>query len=86
MPQAIRIRTEADWKAAMHRHLKDENISRYAFVRRISDEGICTTHTAECLLAESGTVTGKRMPKFSTAIQIARLAGYDLVLVPRSRT
>ena len=74
-----------DWKVAMRDQLDRSKISRYRFVREVEAAGICTRHTAECLLADSGTVTGNRVPSLSLAIQIANLAGYDVVLVRRGK-
>jgi predicted phosphoribosyltransferase len=67
----------------MHRHLNTNGVSRYAFVRKVREADICTTHTAECLLADDGTATGSRVPSFATAIDMARLAGFDMVMIPR---
>ncbi len=69
------------WKTAMQSQLDRHGVSRYAFVRTVADAEVCTRHTAECLLADEGTVTGQREPSFATAIRMARLAGFDLVLV-----
>lgn len=74
----------ADWKTAICAHLRAHGVSRYAFVRECTRERICAAHTAECLLAAPGTSTGQRIPSLETAIEMARLAGMDLVLVPRS--
>ena len=72
-----------DWKGAMTAQLAAHDISRYAFVRACEARSICAAHTAECLLAAPHTITGQRMPSLQTAIDMARLAGFDLVLVPR---
>ena len=44
----------------MHAALGDR--SRYSFIRACTEAGICTRHTGECLLADEGTVTGRRVP------------------------
>jgi hypothetical protein len=80
----VRINTPSDWKRAVKSRLVVEGISRYRFVRDCVDSGICDQHTAECLLADENTVTGKRYPTFARAIDMAKLAGYDVVLVPRT--
>lgn len=67
----------------MHEELKRKGISRYAFVRMCVDSRICTRHTAECLLADDGTVTGKRRPSMDTAIAMARLAGFSVAMLPQ---
>lgn len=79
----IPLRTDRDWKAALRRHLEESDTSRYSFIRRVGAAGICSVHTAECLLADEGTVTGQRGPRFQTAIDIADEAGFDVVLVKR---
>ncbi len=82
-PKSYVLHAPEAWKSAMHRHLRDQGISRYEFVRRCVDNKVCTLHTAECLLADEGTVTGQRKPSFELAVEMARLAGFDLVLIPR---
>lgn len=82
MKHAAIIDTPNAWKAAMQGQLERHGVSRYAFVREVAGRGICTRHTAECLLADPDTVTGQREPSFSTAIRMARLAGFDVHLVP----
>jgi predicted phosphoribosyltransferase len=72
----------AAWKQAMQKQLRDRHMTRYEFVRQCVDNKICTMHTAECLLADNGTVTGKRKPSFEIALNMARLAGLETVLVP----
>jgi hypothetical protein len=74
--------TPAAWKAAMRKQLAQHNVSRYAFVRLANARDLCSVHSAECLLADADKATGKRVPSLQTAIQLARLAGFDLVMVP----
>lgn len=83
MTKPIRVNTPSDWKVAMHRQLDSHGMSRYAFVRKVREADVCTAHTAECLLADEGTMTGNRVPSFATAIQMAKLAGFDMVLIPK---
>lgn len=82
MKQTAIIDSPSAWKSAMQAQLDRHGMSRYAFVREAAHRRICTRHTAECLLADSDTVTGKREPSFSTALRMARLAGFDVHLVP----
>lgn len=77
------VTSPGDWKSSVRRRLDDRGVSRYAFVRDCAAAGICTVHTGECLLADDGTATGQRIPSLSVAIEMARLAGYDVVLKPR---
>jgi hypothetical protein len=84
-PSAFLIDSPAAWKAAMHGELKRRGISRYSFVRMCVESKICTRHTAECLLAQDGTVTGQRKPSMEIAIAMARLAGFNLALLPEER-
>lgn len=74
------------WKLAMQEHLRQQNMSRYEFVRACVREGVCSAHTAECLLADVGTSTGKREPSFRTAIEMARLAGLEVAFRKRRRS
>ena len=73
------------WKRALQHRLMEQGRSRYQFVRECASEGVCSIHSGECLLADEGTVTGNRAPNLHTAIAMAALAGFDVVLVPRSR-
>lgn len=82
MKAVTNISTPAEWKHAMRERLQARGTSRYAFVRQVADKGICTRHTAECLLADDGTVTGQREPSFAVAIAMARLAGLEMTLRP----
>lgn len=79
------LTTPSVWKKAMKQRLSASGISRYQFIRKCSDAGICSIHSGECLLADEGTVTGARTPTLQTAIDMAALAGYDLVLVRRGK-
>lgn len=76
------LNSPADWKTTVTAHLAEHGVSRYAFVRACAAHDLCSAHTAECLLAAPDTVTGQRMPSLETAIEMARLAGLDIVLVP----
>jgi len=76
--------TPVAWKLAMQDHLREQGVTRYQFVRLCEREGICSAHTAECLLADPGTSTGKREPSFRMALEMARLAGLE-VHVKRKR-
>lgn len=82
----MHLKSPADWKIAMHKRLSDSGMSRYKFVRNCQQSGVCTVHTAECLLANEGTETGKRVPTLKMAIEMAELAGMSLVLVPANLT
>lgn len=77
------ITTPAEWKAALTSRLASHNLSRYAFVRQCHAAQLCSLHTAECVLAGPDTVTGQRVPSLPLALDMARLAGFDVVLVPR---
>jgi hypothetical protein len=77
------LTSPSDWKAAVRQRLVDRNVTRYAFVRDCAAAGVCTVHTGECLLADDGTSTGQRVPSLAVAIEMARRAGYDVVLKPR---
>jgi hypothetical protein len=66
----------------MHKQLESHGMTRYQFIKKVTEAGVCTTHTAECLLADSDTVTGKRTPSFPLAIEMARLAGFQLTMTP----
>lgn len=74
-----------DWKHAMQTHLAEQGMTRYEFVRLCEREGICSAHTAECLLADVGTVTGKREPSFRMALEMARAAGLAVTVKKRRR-
>lgn len=80
--QAFMISSPNAWKRALRETLQQAGRTRYEFVRECVDAKICTRHTAECLLADEGTVTGARKPSIEVAIRMARLAGYDLVMMP----
>jgi hypothetical protein len=82
-PKAYVLNAPEAWKVAMHKHLREQGMSRYEFVRRCVENKVCTLHTAECLLADDNTVTGQRRPSFELALEMARLAGFDIVLMPR---
>jgi len=73
----------ADWKAAVVQQLTAHRMSRYQFVRACAKRELCAVHTAECLLADPDTTTGQRIPSLQNAIDIARLAGFDVVLMPK---
>lgn len=60
-------------------------MSRYQFVRACAKQELCAVHTAECLLADPDTSTGQRTPSLKNAIDIANLAGFDVVLVPKRK-
>jgi hypothetical protein len=77
------VKDPEGWKQAIRDHLKNNEMSRYAFIRLCSTDGIFSIHTGECLLADSGKVTAQRSPNLGLAIQMARKAGFDVVLVPR---
>jgi len=79
----IKIAEPSDWKDAMRTRLKAEGRSHYSFVRECAERSICTQNTAECLLAAPDTVTGQREPSFRVALQMAALAGYEIVLMPK---
>jgi hypothetical protein len=83
--KATDIVDPVEWKSAVQARLNDHGISRYAFIRKCEGMGICTVHTGECLLADNDTNTGRRVPSFQTAINIARAAGFDVVLIPTNR-
>lgn len=80
--QPIVITEPTEWKAAIVQSLAKRNMSRYAFVRKCVDADLCSLHTAECLLADPTRATGKRIPTLENAIEIARLAGLEMRLVP----
>jgi hypothetical protein len=80
---AIALSEPADWKAAVVQQLHNHKMSRYQFVRACAKHDLCAVHTAECLLADPDTTTGQRIPSLQNAIDIARLAGFDVVLVPK---
>ena len=82
-PTAAIIRNPAAWKAAVRDTLRSNAISRYDFARRCAKAGICTIHTAECLLADDNTVTGQRVPTMATAIRMAELLGMEVMLLTR---
>jgi hypothetical protein len=79
------ISDPSEWKYAMRSRLDSMRMSRYEFVRKCVEEEICSRHTAECLMADDGTVTGQRKPSLENAISMARVLGFDLVMVPRPR-
>jgi len=81
---AYPITDAAAWKGAVTAHLTEHGVSRYALTRAAHAAEVCASHTCECLLASPDTVTGQRMPSLALAIDIARLAGLDLVLVARA--
>jgi len=73
-----------EWMDAVKDRIADHGVSRYRFAREVSDSLACSLHTAECLLAEHGTViAGNRVPSLPVAIEMAQMAGYDVVLVPK---
>ncbi len=82
MIQCIPLNKPTDWKAAVVGRLREHNMTRYVFVRKAVSNELCGQHTAECLLASDTSATGQRIPTLETAINLARLAGFDLVLVP----
>lgn len=69
----------------MQTMLDANGVTRYRFVRDAAEAGIATVHTGECLLAADGTATGTRIPSLQVALDMARLAGYEVVLVPKRR-
>jgi hypothetical protein len=71
-----------EWKKAMQDHLRQNAMSRYAFIRECEDRKVCSVHTGECLLADQGTSTGERTPSLRTAIAMARLAGLEITMTP----
>jgi hypothetical protein len=79
----FRLDTPMDWKLAMQRRIASQGQSRYQFICEAVAKGLCARHSAECLLADPDTVTGQRVPSLQTAIELARAAGMDLVLVTR---
>ena len=79
----IVLKEPADWKTAVVKQLNTHRVSRYQFVRACAKNDLCAVHTAECLLADPGTATGQRIPSLQNAIDIARLAGFDVVLMPK---
>lgn len=79
----ITLSKPSDWKSAVVDRLSEHRMSRYAFVRACAKQELCAVHTAECLLADPTTSTGQRTPSLQNAIDIARLAGFDVVLVPK---
>lgn len=80
---AIVLEKPGDWKTAVVERLSEHRMSRYQFVRACAKQDLCAVHTAECLLADPSTSTGQRTPSLQTAIDIARLAGFDVMLVPK---
>lgn len=78
-----KINSPADWKVAMRKQLAKHGVSRYSFIRKVCDAKICAVHTAECLLADNKTVTGQRSPSFGMAIAMAKLAGFEFVMIPK---
>ena len=78
----MHLKQPLDWKAAIRAKLKLTDTTRYAFIQSITEKKICSRHTAECLLADNGTVTGDRIPTLETAIEIAKEAGFRIVMVP----
>jgi hypothetical protein len=81
----ITLSKPGDWKAAVVQRLERHGVSRYTFVRACAKHELCAQHTAECLLANPNTLTGQRLPSLQNAIDIAQLAGFDLVLVPKRK-
>jgi hypothetical protein len=79
-----RISSVRDWKRAMRDHLDKHAMSRYAFIRTLDAERVCSIHTGECLLADEGTVIGARRPSLESAIAIAEAAGLQLQVVEKS--
>lgn len=79
------LSTPVSWKLAMQDHLREQGMTRYQFVRLCEREGICSAHTAECLLADPGTSTGKREPSFRVALEMARAAGLEVTFHRRRR-
>lgn len=77
------IESPADWKRGIRAQLDAHGMSRYSFIRACEERSVCSVHTGECLLADDDTVTGQRVPSLQTAIDMARIAGFDLVFVPR---
>ena len=82
-PTAAVIRNPSAWKSAMKDHLRRNAISRYDFARRCAKAGVCTIHTAECLLADDNTVTGQRVPTMAMAIRMAEIAGMEFMMLTR---
>lgn len=81
-PRKFAVTDRVDWKDAILHQLQAHERTRYNFVRAVEAGGICSRHTAECLLAGYGTRTGEREPSFGVACEIARCAGYELQFVP----
>lgn len=81
--EPITLTQPSDWKAAIVQQLNAHQMSRYQFVRACAKRELCAVHTAECLLADPDTTTGQRIPSLQNALDIARLAGFDVVLVPK---
>jgi hypothetical protein len=82
-PTAAVIRDPQSWKSAMRDHLRANGISRYDFARRCAKAGVCTIHTAECLLAGEETVTGQRVPTMAMAIRMSELAGMEFMMLTK---
>lgn len=79
----ITIANADDWKDALVERLREEGVSRYSFTQAVAARKLCSLHTAQCLLAAHDTVTGQREPSLALGLEIARAAGFDVVLVPR---
>ena len=77
------IESPTDWKRGIRSQLDAHGMSRYSFIRACESRGVCTVHTGECLLADDDTVTGQRIPSLQVALDMARIAGFDVVFVPR---
>jgi hypothetical protein len=80
-PTSFVIEKPADWKSAIVRSLARDGRSRYSFARAVAEAEIVSLHSAETLLSD-GT-RAAREPGFATALQMAKLAGFDLVMVRR---
>jgi hypothetical protein len=79
----ITIANADDWKDALVERLREEGVSRYSFTQAVAARKLCSLHTAQCLLAAHDTVTGQREPSLALGLEMARAAGFDVVLVPR---
>jgi len=79
----IPIANADDWKDAIVDRLREEGVSRYSFTQAVAARKLCSLHTAQCLLAAHDTVTGQREPSLALGLEMARAAGFDVVLVPR---
>jgi hypothetical protein len=78
------VNDPSEWLNAVREALDNDGVSRYRFARILENEGVCSRHSADCLLADEGTtLRGERVPNLQTALGMAHAAGYDVILRKR---